>query len=250
MPPNTGMQLEGGGIMYGDSHGAQETALFREAESGVGMSPSCRVREEEQTILEVVSSRLVRARRAAGFREWEVSQHLGHANLTMISLFENGRRAPSLRNLVMLASMYGVTTDYLLGLTDDLGLSPEEGNQALLVGIIKGSLSGHMERFVDAISRATAITVEGIGKDRALLERLAEMAEELSGALQTIQRHHGSVFEQLRGGATLLRLVGELNEVLSSRIQRKQLEKRLADYEHPVCSAKDIEQAVQHALFA
>ncbi|HAL1390191.1 TPA: helix-turn-helix transcriptional regulator, partial [Escherichia coli] len=95
-------------------------ALFESSECGEGMSPSCRAKDEEQALRDIVAKRLVKARRAAGLKDLEVARRLGHANLTMISLFENGHRSPSLKNLQILADLYQVTTDYLLGRTDNL----------------------------------------------------------------------------------------------------------------------------------
>lgn len=252
--------------MYGDNQQASEaevcqsaqqvpvardqSELFSAQETGEGMGPASRLKEEESAICAIVANRLVRARKACGYKEWAVSDHLGHSNLTMISLFENGHRPPSLRNLVLLADFYGVTTDYLLGRTDDLDLAPEEGNQTLLVGALKGSLTAHIEKFLEAIARSAAVSVEGLSADRTLLDRVTSMVAEARAALDVIRQHHGAAFDELRGGAKLKRTVEEMEHTLEARQRRKQLEKALANYEHPICTPKEIEQIVQHALFA
>lgn len=224
-------------------------AMFEPDECGEGMSPSSRAKDEEQALRDVVASRLVRARRAAGLKDLEVAKRLGHSNLTMISLFENGHRSPSLKNLQVLADLYEVTTDYLLGRTDDLGLAPEEGNQALITGVLTAVLGKYNQRYLEGLARVTAISVEGASMDRVLLGRVAEISIELSDALAVIRKHHGSAFEGLRGGGKLERLISELSVSVKDRIASKQRESALIEFDHPVCTVQQVSEAVQQALF-
>ncbi|MBV4524361.1 helix-turn-helix domain-containing protein [Pseudomonas sp. SWRI74] len=224
-------------------------AMFEPDECGEGMSPSSRAKDEEQALRDVVASRLVRARRAAGLKDLEVAKRLGHSNLTMISLFENGHRSPSLKNLQVLADLYEVTTDYLLGRTDDLGLAPEEGNQALITGVLTAVLGKYNQRYLEGLARVTAISVEGASMDRVLLGRVAEISIELSDSLAVIRKHHGSAFEGLRGGGKLERLISELSVSVKDRIASKQRESALIEFDHPVCTVQQVSEAVQQALF-
>ncbi len=223
--------------------------LFDADECGEGMAPSARVRAAEQEIREICGKRLARARKAAGFRELDVALRLGHSNLTMISLFENGQRSPSLKNLQTMADMYGVTTDYLLNRTDDLGLAPEEGNQTLIQGVVRGALSAYHMKYLDGLAKVTAVAIEGASRDHVLLNQVAVAAAELTDTLALIRRHHGPVFEGLRGGAKLERLIGELAISVKSRIDSKQAEKALIEYEHPVCTVQQVSELVQQSLF-
>lgn len=223
--------------------------MFDSDECGEGMSPASRSKEEEQALRDVVAARLVKARRAAGLKDLEVAVRLGHSNLTMISLFENGHRSPSLKNLQILADLYSVTTDYLLGRTDDLGLAPEEGNQALITGVFTGVLTKYNQTYLERLAQVMAISVEGASMDRVLLGKLAGLSIELSDSLGVIRKHHGAVFEGLRGGAGLERLISELSVVMKDHISRKHRESALIEFEHPVCTVQQVREAVQHALF-
>lgn len=214
------------------------------------MALSNRAKEEEQALRDIVAKRLVRARRAASFKSDEVARRLGHANLTMISLFENGRRSPSLKNLQLLADMYSVTTDYLLGRTDDIGLAPEEGNQALITGVLKSVLTSYNDKYLSGLAAVTAIAVEGTSMDRVLLGKVADISVELSGSLAVVRKHHGSAFESMRGGGKLERLIHELSSSVESRILSKKREKALIEYEHPILTAQQVAASVQQALFA
>ncbi len=249
---DNGSKLEDQAVVVGEllPPAPDTQQMFEPGECGEGMAPADRTREEEQAILSTVAKRLVRARRAANFTQADVAVRLGHANLTMISLFEGARRAPSLKNLQILADTYGVTTDYLLGRTDDLGLVPEEGNQALIKGVVKGVLRAYHEKYLDQLSTITAASIESASTDHVLLDQVAGISVELSSTLALIRRHHGNAFENLRGGAKLERLISELSVSVKSRIDSKQREKALIEYEHPVLTVQQVEIAVQQALFA
>jgi len=245
-------QAQAGGKLAvpADAAGAlrQETQLFTAEEAGEGMGPVSTLKEQEEALLKIVGSRLVRARNANKIKPLDVAEALGHSNLTMVSLFENSRRAPSLRNLVALADAYGVTTDYLLGRTDDLELQPEEGNQNLIKAAIKGALAAYTEQFLDGMARSSSITIEAMSGDHVLLDRITELFGEVRSALSVIRKHHGAQFDELRGGSKLVRHLGEIEDTLTPRIQRKERIRALAEYEHPVCDPQRIEQAVQQLL--
>lgn len=66
----------------------------------------------------MLGKRLARAREAAGFTQAQLAHAIGVGQQT-VSMIESGRRNPSLANLVRLASLLNVTTDYLLELSGD-----------------------------------------------------------------------------------------------------------------------------------
>lgn len=61
-----------------------------------------------------LDKRLQTCRINCDFSRNQVSQLIGVSE-SMIGLYETGARQPSLSNLIKLASLYKVTTDYLLG---------------------------------------------------------------------------------------------------------------------------------------
>jgi len=214
------------------------------------MTISSRAKEENKTLQNIVAKLLKRARHAAGFTMAAVADRLGYTNLTMISLFESGRRAPSLKITLGLADLYCVTTDYLLGRTDDIGLAPEEGNQVLITGVLKSVLASYNDKYLSGLAAVTAIAVEGASMDRVLLSRVAGISIELSDSLAVVRKHHGSVFESVRGGGKLERLIQELSSSVETRILGKKHEKALIEYEHPICTAQQVAASVQQVLFA
>lgn len=64
------------------------------------------------------SIRLKELRESKNFSQNQLSQNtkLSQAN---ISRWETGEREPSIKAVILLADFFGVTTDYLLGVTDE-----------------------------------------------------------------------------------------------------------------------------------
>lgn len=223
--------------------------LFDESEDlGVGAGMNERRRAEESRLMGITGRKLRRARRAAGFSESAAGLALAQEGMTMISLYENGRRLPSLMNLRLMAQLYGVTTDYLLDMHDDILAEPEEGNQAVLRGIISTALMGQFGQFVDGLTRRNAIMIEALSLDRALLSNLAVVATDLVSALNVVKTH-APEFEEIRGGAKLVRLVGELHGSMSEQIRRRAREEAMADYEPFIPAPEQIAKQVQQLLF-
>ena len=65
-----------------------------------------------------ISTRLKEKREELHLKQDQVAQLVG-VNRNAISTYENGTREPSLGMLVRLARLYRVSTDYLLGKTDN-----------------------------------------------------------------------------------------------------------------------------------
>lgn len=66
---------------------------------------------------EILSKRLAAARTKSKYTQEEIAEYLQCSRVT-ITNYECGRRSPDYKSLVMLAKKYGVTTDYLLGVTN------------------------------------------------------------------------------------------------------------------------------------
>jgi len=217
---------------------------------GEGAGPTEMRRAAEVELCGVIGRKLRRARKAAGMSESVAGLKLSHEGVTQISLFENGRRGPSLGNLKLLAELYGVTTDYLLDMHDNILAQPEEGNQAVLCAIVSGSLSQHFTEMVDNLAKRNAIVIEGLSMDRVLMLELVSRVTELRSALDVVKRH-APEFEDIRGGAKLARVVAELHDSMGAFATRKRLEGlALVDeeQEHIAVSAEVVAQRVQQLM--
>ena len=64
----------------------------------------------------IFGERLKELRREYGVGQVELAKSIG-VSKGIISLWENGQREPTMSNLVSLAKYFGVSVDYLVGLT-------------------------------------------------------------------------------------------------------------------------------------
>lgn len=223
--------------------------LFDESEDlGAGASPSDQARQAEAELMAIVGPRLRKARKLAGFSESAAGLALAHKGVTQISLFENGHRAPSLNNLKLLAKLYCVTVDYLMGVHDDITRAPEEGNQAVLVGVMAEAVGSQFHSMVNAMARQSAIMIEGFSADRELLGQVATMVENLGNALEIARRDPG--YDDIKNGAKVLRLMSELHVTMKEHCERVKREKLAHDEVEPVAvNPVEIKERVQQLLF-
>lgn len=68
--------------------------------------------------MEVLARRIIELRKELGLSNEKVAQRLGASHKTVIT-WEKDRGDPSIENLLALCRIFGVTPDYLLGLTDE-----------------------------------------------------------------------------------------------------------------------------------
>ena len=66
----------------------------------------------------LLSERVRQLRKAKGLSQRQLGEILEISNHA-VSMIESGARGTSIERLVLLAEYFGVSTDYLLGITDD-----------------------------------------------------------------------------------------------------------------------------------
>lgn len=66
----------------------------------------------------LLKDRVYHLRKARGLSQKQLGETLGISNHA-VSMIESGARGTSIERLVLLAEYFHVSTDYLLGLTDD-----------------------------------------------------------------------------------------------------------------------------------
>ena len=81
---------------------------------------------------------LAELREDRGLTQRELSKQL-HISSSTISAYETGSRLPSIETVFVFAKFYDVTTDYLLGLTDN-SVSPSVLTQEYIDGVSMASV--------------------------------------------------------------------------------------------------------------
>lgn len=105
-------------------------------------------------MLRLYGTMITALRKKHKFSQKELGDHLG-IGVSSISLWEQGKREPSLQHLKEMAELFGVSTDYLLfGQEDDRKITKQEGEildlfaqlpeekQHEVKGIMKGIILG------------------------------------------------------------------------------------------------------------
>lgn len=222
--------------------------LFDESvDLGENAGATAMQRAADADLMAVIGRKLKRARKAAGMSESVAALHLAHEGVTQISLFENGKRYPGIRNLRLLASLYGVTTDFLVDLHDDILAGPEDSNQVVLRNIVSNSLSEHFTQFVGNLAQRNAIMIEGLSVDRKLLRQTVRRVAELTEAMAVVTRQ--PEFEELRGGAKLARVIAEIHESMGAFVTKDRLESlALEDERQETISPAHIKQQAEQLM--
>ncbi|WP_295764895.1 helix-turn-helix domain-containing protein [uncultured Oscillibacter sp.] len=77
----------------------------------------------------LLKERVYQLRKAAGLTQQQLGEILGLTHKS-ISMLESGGRSTTIDKLVLLAEYFQVSTDYLLGITDDPAWRGDPGEQA------------------------------------------------------------------------------------------------------------------------
>lgn len=155
----------------------------------------------------MLGARIRAARELNGMALIEFATAVGHKNPTQPSLWEAGRRAVPAYELATVARALSVSVDYLLGLTDDPDADPSQARRTALVQHLREQLEAVAGGLADAVLESGA-EVEAALRTTGLVTR----CENVHRALERFRAANGSVFDDLRGGALVVRSVRELME--------------------------------------
>lgn len=152
--------------------------------------------------LETLRYNLIAARVVSGLTGVEAAERLGYQNSTQLSQIENGeRKVPNDWEFLRLASVaYGVSTDFLLGLSPHIEVDGKVAQQHALLRKTEAVMGSVAETFATALIQFTAqdqVT-------RSDMERIISAAMRLDEVLTRL-RDRG--FDDFPGGAPLLAAV-------------------------------------------
>lgn len=133
---------------------------------------SLRCREDSASIRKRVAHRMVESRELNGMSQTEAAEAFGYRNSTQLSQWEKGKRMPPILRLIQATSIYRVSLDYLLGLSDEPDRDPASAERRILLAAVEADLRSATQRLTDmlmfktkrgspAISTAVLIVQEG-----------------------------------------------------------------------------------------
>lgn len=142
--------------------------------------------------------RMRTARELAGITLTDAALAMGYSQPVQLSNMENGQRPITVRVLISCANLYGTTTDYLCGLTEDVDRDPA----AASVRRISSSVASSIHRLADTMVNSSITALRKVMPSAAQGERIAAMAVEAHSALRdfrTLNRR----FDDMAGGNRL-----------------------------------------------
>lgn len=166
---------------------------------------------QDRRLAILVGSRIRAAREANGIGQGELAKAIGHAKQTQQSLWESGKRMVPMVELPGLAKALDTSTDFLLGLTDDMDADPSAARRGLLVQHLRDQLEAVAGSLAD-VALESGSELEGALRASKLLTR----CEEVRVALDRFRAANESRFDDMRGGAWLERTTRELMEAATA----------------------------------
>ena len=144
----------------------------------------------------VFPSRLRRLMDDTHISQQKLADYLGLKNRQSVAGYCNGRSTPDLESVVKIASFFSVSTDYLLGATDDpspapsavddLGLSPKAVQYLRTLHELTKTPDPTFEGSADYIACADALKAHGFAISPPDIQANALFSEQITNLLRTV----------------------------------------------------------------
>ncbi|MDB5957522.1 MAG: helix-turn-helix protein [Ramlibacter sp.] len=156
----------------------------------------------------VVGERMQEARRINGFDQTEAAARLGYSNSTQVSLVEQGKRLPPHDVLIKAAKVYSVSVDYLLGESPEFDRDPKLASRFAVLRRVERLLRFNTETVAQCLLDACASPAG----DELRVARFSTRANALCDAIERFKQLNSRLFDDARGGATLLRTSRDMRD--------------------------------------
>lgn len=158
-----------------------------------------------------IGRRLVTARCINGFDQTEGAARLGYRNSTQLSLAEQGKRLPPHEILIRASVAYGVSMDFLFGLSDEPERDPKAAVRHAAMRRVELLLRQNTMAVAETLIESTRSNVADAMQVAGFLSCAAEACD----AIASFVGIHRRWFADARGGARLVRTGTELEEAVS-----------------------------------
>jgi transcriptional regulator with XRE-family HTH domain len=196
----------------------EDTEDAQESEQEL-LTPECakKPRKEPTQTMLMIAARFKKARFLTGMTEEESIVKMGFHNKKVISQIENAHRSPTLHFLIRAANAYGVSADYLLGLSEDEDSSSSIAAQAAIFR----QNENMVKVFAELLTKTSYNYAKTVGDDTA--EKMTDVAESLFTKFNRFVELNPQ-FLDMRGGApvqslmlTLMPLVRKAKKKINDR---------------------------------
>jgi transcriptional regulator with XRE-family HTH domain len=168
-------------------------------------------RAQQNAVLKrVIGERLIAARRINGMDQCEFAQALNLANSTQPSLWEQGKRLPPMPLLIRASRVLGVSLDYLLAESDEPDRDPKLAARSAVFRRVERLLRFNTQTVAECLLAAVASPAS----DELRVAKFSTRAHALCDAIDRLRDLNAEMFEEARGGATLVRVCAEMRDSL------------------------------------
>jgi transcriptional regulator with XRE-family HTH domain len=188
----------------------EKPEISRAVTAALSRSNSCRTaipsRLEQVNLAQAVGKRLREAREIAGYSQQVAAQRLGYQNSSKLARIESGHDAGRAAAHIPLwviyraAEVYGVSIDYLFGLTETMEID-EDRCQAARDMVVLMREEWERQRWRDVV--ATRAILDRVKTLESMISVLAGEAADLATAMQRVEELNPESWQEMRGGSKL-----------------------------------------------
>lgn len=166
--------------------------------------------DKNATLRKLIGPRFIECREINGWSQSESATRLGYKNSTQLSLIERGDRMPPIEVLRFAATIFGVSADYLMCLSDEPERDPKQAEKQATLRQVSGLLATNAEVIVDVMLSNFASGAPTVATTRGLVESFKKHA----GSVRKFHEINEKRFDTLRGGASVIASLGELDSLV------------------------------------
>ncbi|MDR7295465.1 transcriptional regulator with XRE-family HTH domain [Pelomonas aquatica] len=202
----------------------QPAANDDDGDPGALASPRAGIRTPSRAGLRQVIGRRLRAARAlAGLDQTRAAELLGYETSSQLSQWEQAKRTPPLEQIVAAAETFGMTTDFLLGLSNEPDRDAHMALRAATLRGVREMLATASEATMQLFERRAAL----IGPDALHVAAIVDAGQALQNAIAVLMRADG--FQELRGGASVVRCADDLAAAIVAARRRLDAHREMGD---------------------
>ena len=187
-----------------------------------------------------VGARFKQARELNGWDQREAATRMGYENGTQLSLIELGRRNTPLPVFCVASAVYGVSVDFLLGLSDEPERDPAVAERQAVLRHVEGMLREHAGQVLDRISAH----MNAATRPLALARRLLGVSGTATETFDRFATLNDEAWQDMPGGAMLLKAMVELENVTQAALEALGKQERLAVFRTARAAAAPVQTLV------
>lgn len=164
-------------------------------------------RDEHAALRKLIGARFRAARKLNGWDQTEAAERFGYRNSTQISLVEDGTRFPTHECLEKAWRIYGVSLDYLFGLTEEPERDMRLAERQAAMAQVQHLLTSTAQLMTTQLQKYLSGGAPAVASSRTLLSQ----AQECIDSVQRFRDLNREAFdEDMRGSAKVMASIDAL----------------------------------------